>query len=174
MIKDVLQKEIEQALAVEPSPRFVAQVRQSLSAERDRRPQWLWKPAAIALTTAAVMAVLSLQHTPQIVPTSPSQSIASTAKVGPTPASLPKARVAIRRRAEPEVLINPREAEAFRNFVDDVQAQRIDPSKLQALFEAADRSREIEQTVPVPVAGLEPIVIPPLTPLAPEIEGGRL
>jgi hypothetical protein len=76
--------------------------------------------------------------------------------------------------AEPEVLIDPREAAAFYQFIEDVQERRIDPSKLEALFQASERAQRIEEITPEPIAAIEPIIVAPLGPVVPDNEGGSL
>jgi hypothetical protein len=75
---------------------------------------------------------------------------------------------------EPEVLIDPREAAAFYQFIEDVQERRIDPAKLEALFQASERAQRIVEIAPDPIAAIEPIVVPPLGPVVPDNEGGSL
>jgi hypothetical protein len=83
-----------------------------------------------------------------------------------------KPKASVPQRQEPEVLIDPREARAFRTFLDDVSEKRIDANKLEALFDAADKFRTVG-IQPMPIAEIEPLVIPPVTS-APEKEGGSL
>jgi hypothetical protein len=89
------------------------------------------------------------------------------------PGVIPRASAARKTPAEPEVLIDPREAAAFRSFLDGIEKRKIDPVMLEKLFAAAERAQSavIE---PMPVAGLEPIEIPAVTAPAPEKEGGSL
>ena len=177
-----LKREIEEALAVDPSPQFVARVRQGLAGATLRRPVKLpWKALAAGLATAVILGGVAL-YQPETTPTAPAptrnvavvQAPEENAEVEAPPRQpATTSKIAPRQRPEPEVLINPREAEAFRSFIEDVQEQRIDPSHLEVLFEAAERSRSAE-IKPMPIAGLDPIVIPPLTPAVPEKEGGSL
>jgi hypothetical protein len=184
MNDDQLQREIEQALAVEPSLQFVARVRQRLVHETTRR--WLqWKvvaPGCAAAAAAAIMAAILLYEPSQPRQVTPAVHVASVERaptgipVAETPSTNASHRKTTIRKTsrEPEVLIDPREAAAFRSFVDDIQKQRIDPVRLRALFDTAERSRAADEIQPAPIAGLEPIVIPPLIPVAPEREGGSL
>ena len=181
MNDDPLKREIEDALAVEPSPQFVARVRQHLAKEGLRRPVLLtWTIWAGGLAMAALLVGI-LAYRPQQT-TAPLQTRNDVKAVVPkedSPAPqlsrpLKATRKPVTRKApaEPEVLIDPRETAAFRSFLEDIHAQRIDPARLEALFEAAERSRS-NVIEPMPVAELEPIVIPPLAPVL-ESEGGSL
>jgi hypothetical protein len=67
----------------------------------------------------------------------------------------------------PEVVIDPREAAAFRSFMEDMREQKIDPASLESLFQAAE-SVEAAEIAPLPIAGLEPIDIKPLNPAVTE------
>jgi len=185
MNDDQLQREIEQALAVEPSLQFVARVRQHLGQQTTRRTRWLqWKVVVpgCAAAAAAIMAAILLHEPSQPRQVSPAVPVASVEKapqgipVAETPSTnAPRRKTTISKTSrEPEVLIDPREAAAFRSFVNDVQQQRIEPVRLHALFDTAERSRAADEIQPAPIAGLEPIVIPPLIPVAPEKEGGSL
>jgi hypothetical protein len=186
MNDEQLQREIEQALAVEPSLQFVARVRQHLVQETTRRTRRLqWKvvvPGCVAAAAAAIMAAILLYEPSQPRQVSPAVPVASVEKapqgipVAETPSTnAPRRKTTISKTSrEPEVLIDPREAAAFRSFVNDVQQQRIDPVRLHALFDTAERSRAADEIQSAPIAGLEPIVIPPLIPVAPEKEGGSL
>jgi hypothetical protein len=179
MTEEQLRQEIEQTLAAEPSAQFVARVRQGLTADAQRSSTF-WKPMSIALSAAVIIAMVSLDKSP-VAPQPTSMPTVATITppsniviTKPKLQSVTKPKETVRRSPGPEVLIDTREAKAFRNLVEDLQEQRIDPAKLEALFEAAERNRTMKTIVPVPVAGLEPIVIPPVTPEVAEKEGGSL
>jgi hypothetical protein len=73
MNDDQLQREIEEALAVEPSPQFTARVRQQLMQETTQRAMWLqWKVLATGLAAAAVLAAIVFYETPQAITSHPS------------------------------------------------------------------------------------------------------
>lgn len=185
MNDDRLQHEIEHALDVEPTPQFVARVRQHLLEGTVRRPALLhWKAWTGGLVTAAVVAGILLYEPPR-----PAQVMVPTTRATvvevPAPREIPvvetHSRKAPPRAAtigkmskEPEVLVDPREAAAFRNFVNDIRDERIDPARLNALFDAVEKLRAVDKIQPAPIVGLEPIEVPPLIPVAPEKEGGSL
>jgi hypothetical protein len=187
MNDDSLKREIEEALAVEPSPEFSSRVRQRIADQRAKRSaRWPWKVWAPALAMAVVaIAVLLYRPAQGPAPVQPERiAVAAPPEVPvPVPAPAPKppspstlkapSKAPALKKAllEPEVLIDPRETAAFRSFLNGIQQQRIDPSILEALFEAAEKSRSAAIET-MPVAGLEPIVIPPVT--VPEKEGGSL
>jgi hypothetical protein len=137
--------------------------------ETTQRAMWLqWKVLATGLAAAAVLAAIVFYETPQAITSHPSHVTEVVLKRAPQEIPVVETRstnvvqpkIRIRKVSkEPEVLIDPREAAAFRTFVDDVQQQRIDPARLRDLFD---------------IAGMEPIEIPPLVPAAPEKEGGSL
>lgn len=190
MNEDELKKEIEEALAVEPTPQFLARVRRQIATEPRpvrRLPWMLW--AAGLVTAAVLVGIVALlpressrlpRPTPAAVtlppetrpePTRPERS--STNTNPPAPHVAPKvADDATPQPSKVEVLIDPREAAAFRSFVEAVEKKKFDPSKLEQLFEAADRTRT-SAIGPMPIADLDPIVIQPLNPAATE-RGGNL
>jgi hypothetical protein len=186
MNDEQLQREIEEALSAEPSPQFIARVRRQIANEPrpSRRFHWLTLAAGVAV---ALIGVLLLQPWPSqnIVPQEsektpvpkPDLAIAEVKAppVKPTPRAPVVPRVAahppqpksVEATAIPEVLIDPREVEAFRNFVEAVEKQNIDPTRLEKVFDAAERANK-EGITPMPLAGLEPIRIEPLSTAAPE------
>ena len=191
-MKDVdLKRSIEQALAVEPRPEFAARVRRRIETERSRpwiRPRWAHLAAGLATAAALVSIVVLMPEKERARPAKP-VSVANTnqtpsprGEVTPKPprveTSEPSAVVtrAVPKPgpAEPEVLIDPREAAAFYQFIEDVQERRIDPAKLEALFQASERAQRIEEITPEPIAAIEPIVVPPLGPVVSDNEGGSL
>lgn len=191
-MKDVdLQRSIEQALAVEPGPEFTARVRRRIESERSR--PWIrlrWAHLAAGLATAAALAsvVVLLPEREIDDPAKPvtvaatNPPLSSQREVTPEPSRVETSEPsAVVTRAvpkpgstEPEVLIDPREAAAFYQFIEDVQERRIDPSKLEALFQASERAQRIEEITPEPIAAIEPIVVAPLGPVVPDNEGGSL
>jgi hypothetical protein len=191
-MKDVdLQRSIEQALAVEPRPEFAARVRRRIESERSRpwiRPRWAHLAAGLATAAALVSLVVLLPEKEKARPAKPVSVAAANQppvpreEVTPEPSrvetSEPSAVVtrAVPKPgpAEPEVLIDPREAAAFYRFIEDVQERRIDPAKLEALFQASERAQRIVEIAPDPIASIDPIVVPPLVPVVPDNEGGSL
>jgi hypothetical protein len=180
MNEDQLKREIEEALSVEPSPQFMARVRRGIAAEP--RPQARpWTLLAVGFASAALMVgilVFLPGKSGSLVPETPKEIARTEAPPSPPIETLPSseqtlkpvARVkpaAGRRPAEPEVLFDPREAAAFRSFMEAVQEKKINASRLDALFEAVERAAV--QIDPMPIAGA-PIEITPLEPAAGEIQ----
>jgi hypothetical protein len=180
-----LTKELEEALGIEPSPQFLARVRRQIEAER-RRPafRWAWATAG-GMVAAAVVVIGIVVSEPEkpapLQPTTASQAsrmerlspvaeIPATSIPSTVPAPKVEPRQPGRRSAELEVLIDPRDAAALQSFLKDIQERKIDPERLEGLFEAAAKigTTTIE---PMPIAAIEPIVIVPLSQAAPEAGG---
>jgi hypothetical protein len=184
MNDDWLRHEIEKAFAVEPSPQFLARVRRHIASERrtrGRRLPWIAPSLGIAAVIVAVILVLPSRHeTPSPSSAGIQPGVPDVPTLPPKEAHEPVARavkpqvVHTLRRSEPEVLIDPREAAAFRNFLEDVHEKKIDPSSLAGLLQAAEKARLVEDIAPMPIAGLEPIHVPPLESSVPVKEGESL
>jgi hypothetical protein len=167
-----LQKEIEEALAIEPTSHFLARVRRAVETGKQRsaaRVKWASAAAGMA-AVAVVIGIMVLEPSRPITleSTTPLEAVVlSPAVVTPMPLPLPKATPkpttidASRHSAESEVLIDEREVAALRNFLQDVQERKIDPARLEGLFESAERARTTA-VAPMPIAAIEPIVIAPL------------
>jgi len=186
MNDDRLKREIEEALAVEPSPHFAAQVRARVA--ESARPSGVWirwaVPAAAFALVALVTAVLFLELKETVVP-KPVETVRNaprdkTPKAPPLPTAQPPAtagpvaRPSPATAAEPEVLFDPREMAAFRDFVEGVREDRIDITKLLELQQAAARTSPIEEIALMPIGDVEPLVIESLSFGAHRIEGGSL
>jgi len=181
MNDEQLTKELEDALAIEPTPQFLARMRREIDGERS----WLSSrfPTLIAagMTTAAVIvgflmfqqpkpttfepAIVSKAESPLLLP-------AAVTPAGPSPKAAPK--LAMKQLshspAEPQVLVDPREMAALQSFLYDVRDRNIAPARLEALFESA---KKVERATiePMPIAAIEPIVIMPLSSAGPETGG---
>ena len=178
MNDEQLKREIEESLAVEPSAQFMARVRRHLENESSRpSKQVSWTAMAAGLAAAAVVGIglfeslmpaqtTRIVHEPRPNVETP---LPATANTHASPAVAPKAvsRQTRPHSSEPEVVIDPREAAAFRNFMEDVREQKIDPASLESLFQAAE-SVEAAEIAALPIAGLEPIDIKPLNPAVTE------
>ena len=184
MNDEQLKREIEESLAVEPSAQFMARVRRHLENESFRpSKQVSWTVMAAGLAAAAVVGGIGLfesfmpaQATRIVHEPRPNLEILlpPSANTHASPAIAPKAvsRQTRPHSSEPEVVIDPREAAAFRSFMEDVREQNIDPASLESLFQAAESAGAAE-IAPLPIAGLEPIDIKPLNPAVTE-RGGSL
>lgn len=183
MNDDQLKKEIEEALAAEPSPQFLARVRRQIAAEPRpvRLAPWLVVSAGLVAASLLIgIIVLRPQEkaerkpenvvvvTPSEPPAPASPGTPTVTKIAPRAAFVPGAHRP--KAVEVEVLIDPREVAAFRSFVEEVEDRKIDAAKLEGLFDAAEKTRTGE-IVPMPIAGLEPIVIQPLNSAASERRG---
>jgi len=184
MNDEQLKRELEEALAVEPTPQFLARVRREIETETERPAAHLkWASIAAGVAAAAmVLAIVRLQfekpkalHPPPSDVVALAPSAAETASTPlPSPKTTPKAesRQTNRRTEQPEVLIDARETAALRSFLQDVQERKIDPARLEDLFESVERARTTT-VEPMPIAAIEPIVIMPLSSAAPQ-SGGDL
>ena len=172
MNDEQLQKELEEALAIEPTPHFLARVRREVETGKQRaaaRVKWASATAGLAAVAVAI-GIMLLEPSRPITPestTPPEAVVLSPAVETPTPLPSPKATPkpttihVSPHSAEPEVLIDEREVAALRNFLQDVQERKIDPARLEGLFESAEKARTTA-VEPMPIAAIEPIVIAPL------------
>jgi len=188
--KDVLDRDIEQALAVDPSPEFLARVRQRIANEpapsQWRLSRFTWGFAVAGAMTVVVMAVMVSRTAPskptpigKPVLAARTLSGAGTLSAGagaelapPTagaqafrPAKKEMAQALRPAVAEPEILLDPREGAALRALLTGVREGRIDADTLRRARAAAP-SAELRDLV------VEPIVIADL-PFAPSAEGVR-
>lgn len=181
------ERDIERALAVEPSPEFVARVRSRIAGEPSppsRRFGWMFAGVATAAVAAAVVFtvfVVSPAHQtgPAGAPLLASRSVTSGSVVVPAIApadrAIPSASrtspvvhrltpfvsSAARGAAEPEPLIDARETAALQRLIAGVRDARVDLSLL------------LKGAPPAPMA-LQPIddlVIPPIA-IEPLVSGG--
>jgi hypothetical protein len=173
---DELKREIEQALSVEPSPRFAAGVRARIT-KRPRPALWIrWSVRAVAFAAVIVVVVIALQPRPAKAPEEQSMVMRTKkpAKREPPsstriitdekPFGIAQTDSAAPRKQEPEVLIDPRVAAGLETFIAGVQAKRIDAGQLVELQKAAATPNQIEE-IPLKPIGVDPIVIEPLNPV---------
>jgi hypothetical protein len=143
-----LDRDLEAALAVDPSPEFAARVRTRVQGERDASwSPWRWGVAAAAGAVVVIVAVVVGTSRPnrlsQIARDAPvAQNVSAARGVSPElnapvaqdlgPAQ--KRAAPARRNAsrnEPEVIISAGEARALRRLFADVRKGLIDLSSLQ-------------------------------------------
>jgi hypothetical protein len=167
------ERDIERALAVDPSPEFVARVRARIADEpspASRRFGWLFAGvAATAVATASAIAIFvaSPVRQPASTPLLASRSIGSVlevpsvggvgadprvrpesrSSVGPTHGSAPTTTGVA---AEPATLFDPRETMALQRLIAGVRDARVD---LAPLLKAA----------PMAPQSLDELVIAPIT-----------
>ena len=180
---DALEREIEHALAVDPSPEFLARLRTRIANE-PRPVSWHgWRLVGVgALAGTLVLAFVinsfkrdtetllpssSVATTPISVPAQVAQTTLPPAPAVPAPPSTgERARAQVRRPvAEPEILIPPGEAAALRLLVMNIREGRIDASK----WDDAAAAALLE---PITEIVIRPISIEPLPQLA-LVEGER-
>jgi hypothetical protein len=178
MNDEQLTKELEEALAVEPTPQFLARVRREIEAE-GRRPAVRLMAAGVAVAAVILGIVLFHPENPTTVESSTASQI-----VRPLPAAeisitfVPSTPTVTKGRstqasghsAQPEFLMDLRETAALQSFLQDVQERKIDPARLEGLFQSAEKVRNTT-IAPMPIAAIEPIVITPLSSAEPETGG---
>ena len=167
-----LEREIEDLLAVDPSPEFVAKVRQCIAAEASPSPRWLsWRHATAGVGLAAVVGTALLWPSAGPVAPRDSEAIApvvqqrsaptNEASVAPI-ASAPsprRASAAANRQAPPPVLIERNEARAMNLLLTRVREGTL-PDMAEALA-------AVDATGPEWIA-IHPVVIEPIA-----TEGGE-
>jgi hypothetical protein len=181
---ELLEREIEAALDVDPSPEFLARVRTRISDERAQRwpwpGPWAWASAGLLIVAVATASIWIFRSplpdaAPQIalapspaMPGDPGQrsqeEVGTTGMVDVVPwtiaASAPAARQA--QDAELRVLVSPVEADALDYLVSALTTRRIEPSAIPDLDSAPALLPPIEEIV------LEPISLSPLVRLESE------
>jgi len=173
----VLERAIERALAVDPSPEFLVRVRARIAEEPApafRGFGWLFAGVTAAAVAASVVALVMLRSDQRVGSESPllvSRSINSSVVV-PTPSqrldherrtSHVERRTTNRERQMSEPLFDTRETRALQRLIANVRDARVDLTPLM-------------QEGPMPLPSNADLVIPPIViePLAPSgIEGER-
>jgi len=177
--QDELGLEIERALAVEPSPEFLARVRATTAVDQNRAAwsrSWVWMSVAVS----AVVLMISLFNTrpkPLDLPVLrelPRTHVASTI-ILPAPAtpSKPHEREKPARRpdpvsalatpvstSDPEVLIAPDEAAALKRLMRGLGRRRIDPVSFAQTEKQLNGAPSAIVVSPIPK--ISPIAIEPL------------
>jgi hypothetical protein len=190
-----LEQDIERALAVQPSPEFLARVRAEIGAQPERMPWrigWTWLAAGSAVAAITVAIVLSRPAAQQPGNVPEPARLATTTKTTPAkPAATPQTSlpqtagrhvpdVPRRRfpsltsvaertpRAEPEVLIAKDEADALKRLMRGLDRGVVEPS---AAGDGPNGVQPIQPPIPIvvaPMAAVSPITIAPLGIPAPE------
>ena len=184
---ELLEREIESALDVDPSPAFLARVRTKVAEERiDERSAWLsgWRLTG-ASVAAIIVVVIGMWMAGGPVPAPPHRQVASVPRenVAPqpripesesasgviAPANVSKpviparsAPVAQPSLTQAEPLISQDEAAALRRLFTAISNGRVDAAALPDLDTALQPPPEIEEIV------LEPITLSPLASLGSE------
>lgn len=166
-----LERDIERALAVDPSPEFLARVRTRIAEEPSPaswRFGWLFAGVATAAVAASVVALLMLRPNQGLEPARQlllSRSL-SPSVVVPTlsPRLGRERRTTNDERLLPQPLFDPRETTALQRLIADVRDAHVDlgpllkepPMPLQSLDELVIPSITIEPLVPGGVEGERP------------------
>jgi hypothetical protein len=157
-----LDREIEDLLAVDPSPEFVAKTRQRIAAEPAPFSWWLsWRPVTAGVGLAAVVAAGLLW--PSATPVAPTDGRANAPTIDRTSAPAREASVATppRRRvstapnrlASPPVLIQRDEAKAMNLLLTRVREGTLpDMAEAMAAVDAAG-----PEWIAIPPVVIEPI-----------------
>lgn len=168
---EALEREIETALGVDPSPEFLPRVRARVAREYVQEgwfssALWRWAGAAAVVTAVAIIGVLTLRDpapaprevriTPPVETAAP---VVEPARLEPDPVASARAPKAVRVRAvRPfEVVISPDDAAALRQLVAALTARQVEATDIPALG---------AESAPLPA--LEEIVVAPIniSPLA--------
>ena len=175
---EALEREIEAALGVDPSPEFLPRVRARIASE-PVRDSWMWSTSwrvgAVAVVSAVALIGVWTLRGPASVP-APRQVRSAppveTARPSIEPASPEPVRAPVVRTvspaqrppvvAQPEVLISQEEAAAWNRLFAAIGSRRIETSALPDLQSALKPPNPIEEIV------VEPITISPLAALAGE------
>lgn len=170
---EALQREIEAALGIDPSPEFLPRVRARIAGERMQEgwfpsSSWRWAGAAAVVTAVAVIGVWTLPDpvpatrevriTPPVESTAPVVEPARPEPVAVAPARAPEA-VRVRAVQPFEVVISPDEAAALNQLFAAIGNRRIETSALPDLQSA------LQPPAPIEEIALDPITISPLAAL---------
>jgi hypothetical protein len=175
----VLEKEIEAAIRVDPSPEFLPRVRARIASERVSKgwvwyAPWQWAAAAAALTLVAIASVWTLRD-PAAIPLDarlnalpgeaahPAPEVLESSGDAPKPVSAPVVRTARSPRrpveARPEVVVSPDEVVALRQLVVAIAARQVEAVDIPKLGAESTPLPPIEEIV------LEPINLSPIAGL---------
>jgi hypothetical protein len=191
---EMLERELEQALTVEPSPEFLARVRTHIASAPTASGWSVRWPlvalgtsgALIALIVAAVVMSGLLKSRRVVAPESPAVVRTAEPPVAPrivtprVPETNRQPQVAVSRTArhevrpsrEPEVLIPKGEADALRRLMRGLHAGAVDPSTLVGGPRAGAVVQPVRSIMLAPLMPVAPITLEPLGWLAHQ-EGER-
>ena len=172
--ESALEREIESALAVDPSPEFVARVRARVSMESAGRSRWMWLHWAVATTTVLVLVgvwfslpwmsddrvVEPLASNAASISTTSPSAVDAPVEVTPAPVAPKPMVVVTRARAAsrndfPEVIVSENEVRAFNALVSEFRLRRVE----LVLPSAPHPDTPIE---PAAMTELSPLVVEPL------------
>lgn len=177
------ESDLQQLLAIEPSPEFPAKVRARIHETREARAKrWGWMGVAIASASAAVIviAVLRMEHGSPATHSvefvrRPDVTLSAPARVedGPALPALPPRGVPVRRvptrAAEPaataEIIIDHAMTDAIRRMAMSLRNTEPDASAAEQL--------QIQMGEPVPLTIAEPLNVPELVLKPADQNGGN-
>ena len=183
MTDTAIDREIQAALSVEPSPEFVARVRTRIATEPEAAAPWLsWKLVATGAVAALIVIAFVMRLGEQSFNARPELSasplILSSSKDVPLARDRPvvslilspskdeqsapaasRARVAAAAPREPEVLIDPAETRALRRLIAGTRDGSLDLSA--ALRATTPTAMDLP---PIDALAIAPLTIDPLTP----------
>jgi hypothetical protein len=188
---ETLEKDIEAAVCVDPSPEFLPRIRERIATERVREG-WLWSGsrrwagAAAVVTAVAVIAVWTLRDpsrapreahitdtppvesiTPSVEPALPAPALVASSAESQKPVSAPVVHTSRLTRTpavvkRPEVLISLDEAVALRQLIVAIAARQVQATDIPQLAAGSAPLPTIEEIV------LEPIELSPIDGLESE------
>jgi hypothetical protein len=172
---EALEREIEAALGVDPSPEFLPRVRARIANERVQAgwvssASWRWAGAVAVVTAVAVIGLWTLRNpvpAPREVRITPTAETTTpfVERARPEPAPVaPRSGRAAKRVSAPveapfEVVISQEEAVALRRLFTAIGNRRIETRALPDLTTALRPPSPIDEIV------LDPIIISPLAAL---------
>jgi len=182
--EDALDEEIRAALAVEPSPLFLAGVRGRIASEPKALPwNWRWVSATsgamVLAGLGAVFVIMTFQWQPTVPFAIESPPPAANQSEGPRMSPLraaagapdelvdpPRSGRLPAKHQEPPVIISPGEARALRMLLEAVGTDAIQFTPVITDRLAADATLQPIEDIPVPPIAVPPIAIEPLPPFA--------
>ena len=188
---ETLEKDIEAALGVDPSPEFLPRIRARIANERMQEGwfssvSWRWAQVAAVVTAVAVIAVWTLRDpsrapreahitdtspvessTPPVEPALAAPALTASSAESRKPVSVPVVRTVRSTRtpavvARPEVVISRDEAVALRQLIVAIAARQVQAADIPQLAAESAPLPTIEEIV------LEPIELSPLVGLESE------
>ena len=173
--KDPIERELEKAFAVDPSPDLQARIRRRVAGipVRPKRPLWFAPAVGLAAAAAMVFAVIALRDQAALPPSAivpervAAPPAASVATVVPPANDSPKESEAPRHRAprqqETALIPTPLTLESA-----DVSSASLEPLESALLQTFELKEQPLPAIVITPMAKLEPITIEPFNLLARE------
>jgi hypothetical protein len=172
-----IDRELQRALAVDPSPEFVARVRMRVASEPPPRRGWtpwaMWTSVAAAALFAVALAIAVAVPRQQTAPTPSARgtdvrltpdvaAMSAASGLGPTsvrtPSVVRQRRQATGPVAEPDVLVSADEAAALRDLFTRGAAGRLELSL--ASVASAGETDLLPPEIVIPLIKIEPLVPP--------------